>query len=178
MSEVLNSIKEFLDSIPEFLGNLEPGNEYLAVTGAPEGVWKALKPYTVEENETGDGFNVIGRLAVPLTDLILRCPGWVEYKSHYPNIMDNKLYEQFLTDNPNFISTFNLEEFCKIFEEFYSEFLNDAGISESDIILSGNSIKLNTGSTVVPIDVNEEDAVNDSSEDSTETGSVDYVSGS
>ena len=140
MESLLGLLKEFLESIPQFLSDLEPDDEYLKAPGLPNGAWKTLVDYVIEDNDKGDGYTVSGKLAIPLTDLIM-FSGWHVYKQSKPGVNDDALYEMYIADNPNVSSEFNLEDFCTRFSDFYSEFLNDAGIDEKNIELDGNSVR-------------------------------------
>ena len=141
MESLLGLLKEFLESIPQFLSDLAPDDEYLKAPGLPNGAWKTLVNYVIEDSDKGDGFIVSGKLAIPLVDLIM-FSGWHVYKQANPGVNDDALYEMYIADNPNVASEFNLEDFCTRFNDFYLEFLNNAGIDEKDIELDGNSVRL------------------------------------
>lgn len=143
----LSLIKDFLDSIPGFISDLEPDNNYLKAEGLSDGIWKVLDSYSVVPNDAGNGFIVEGRLVVSLNDLIM-LPVWHIYKSHHTDLLDDALYEMYLSENPNFCSKFDLKAFCDTFSDFYLEFLNDAGISEESLTITSNSIECSVDTAV------------------------------
>ena len=145
MNVYMQSIKDFLDSIPKFVKDLEPGNDYLKATGMPKGVWKTLDKFSVKEREDFSGFDVSGRLAVPLSDLIRYMPGWHDYISVHPNKPVGEVYELYLSQNSAAVSEFSLKEFCEKFNDFYLDFLNESGIGEDDLEIFDGSIILKGG---------------------------------
>lgn len=136
----IESIREFLESIPQFIADLEPGDEYTSGENLPNGMWKTLQGFEVEETGTGNGFNVSGFLAPPLPSIIT-LSGWHNYKANNRNTPDDSLYMSFVASN-GLMTSFVLEDFCERFSDFYNEFLNDGGFVDNEVVVSGNSISL------------------------------------
>jgi hypothetical protein len=161
MSDTIK-LREFLGSIKQFIADLEPTDPYVAVQGF-ETIWKCLVKETILELDTGDGYAMTGIVAVPLYDII-SLSGWHAFKAKHPNIPDATLYYMYLDENPIFKTDFDLETFCSTFNDFYSEFLNDAGFVDGQVEVKGNSIRLvrdseNESKEDEPVDVDAEDVV-------------------
>ena len=133
----LESIKEFLDSIPQFVRDLELDDPYLAVPHY-KNFYRYLQDYKVTELP-GAGFEVSAYRAPDTTDLILY-PLWHTYAAKLGSNDFQMIYEGFLQEYPVFKAEFSLEEFCNTFSDFYLEFLNDAGFNEDDVEVAGNQI--------------------------------------
>lgn len=162
MSKTLDLVKEFLDSIPGFIRDLEPHNPYLEVTqDVPIPVWKTVKDFHVTENDLGNGFIVKGHLAVPMVDLITFFTGWHIFVGANRGRSDDELYEEYLQYNKNLISDFNLKEFCDNFSDFYLEFLNNSGLDEDSLEISADSVILKNDSAVSGFDVINESALDE-----------------
>ena len=144
----MSMLRDFLDEVQEKIVSAEPGEPYLAIPGAPENVWKTLYDYSYSELDSGDGFECTGDLVIQMTD-VRNWPGWREYVNVHqselkPGESTEKIYVKFISETEGLKTPFVLEEFVQAYENFYLDFLNEKGIEETDIEISGNVIRIIT----------------------------------
>lgn len=147
MDLFVNETKEFLESIPQFIRDLEPGNEFTAV---PD-YHILMFPQDFTVLESFNSFVVSGFMAPDVSDLSL-LPTWDASST------DPENYYQFLDANPRFKKPFNLKEFCDKFEDFYLDFLNDAGIPEEAVTITESKLTIDNNfclDTLAANDANE-----------------------
>lgn len=163
MKEELNALRDFLEGIPQFLRDQDLDCEFIAIKRLP-GVACLPYEYSVDENAKGDGFNISGKMAPVLLDLLLTS-NWYTFKNAKGLTDDEEAYPVFLRCNPNLVKDFSLEDFVEFFNDYYLDFLNDAGIAEDALEIDGNSIRFSDAAFESETVVDQDDDDDDDSDD-------------
>jgi len=141
MDAKVNAIREFLESIPQFIRDLDIEDEYLKISDDQVSL-RYPQDFNVVELEDAVGFKCTGFMAPDKSDLVQQ-DDWHTLMSE-KNIVDQSVvYREYLNAHPALRSDFDLKEFLDLYSDFYFEFLNEAGIDEDDVEIDDNSFIYN-----------------------------------